>query len=203
MKPVVRIAFILSLLLLVCCGRYAPPIPPERLGPKPLEFVDLLPLDSSIKISWLSPVEDMRGEELKYLDDFLIYRKEIKTLKDIQDDDKPFELMATIPDTALDVLGERRAEARELGKPVGRVKLTDEERKVWYEDFKLEPDHVYVYKVVPRSERFGEAKAKRLLKVVFRGLNSDIKLFNSARFEEESLVDESPSTLTPASDGLI
>lgn len=197
------LSFLVQVLLVLCgCGRYLPPVPPERLAPKPLEFVDLVPLDNGIKFSWLSPTEDLQGEELKYLDEYRIYRKETASLKDIQDEEIPWQLMQTIPETALRLLQQKRDEARAVGKPVRRVKLEDEERKVWYEDSSVERDKVYVYKVVTQSSRFGEVEPKRLVKVVFRGLESDIKYFNAARFDEEIPLTEAEQQLSPSSGGL-
>jgi hypothetical protein len=194
--------FVQVVFVLCSCGRYLPPVPPERLAPKPLEFVDLVPLDNGIKFSWLSPTEDLQGEELKYLDEYRVYRKETTSLKDIQDEDIPWQLMQTIPETALKLLQQKRDEARSVGKPVRRVKLGEEERKVWYEDLSVERDRVYVYKVVTQSSRFGEIEPKRLVKVVFRGLESDIKFFNAARFDEEVPLTEVEQQLSPSSGGL-
>lgn len=46
------------------CGRYGPPVPPEKLAPVPISDLKVVILGTEVKISWVAPSKDIRGENL-------------------------------------------------------------------------------------------------------------------------------------------
>lgn len=65
-------------MFLAACGRYAPPVSPELTSPQSVEVVEVAKVtgaaNSGLAIKWLAPERDVRGEPLKELWGYQVYR---------------------------------------------------------------------------------------------------------------------------------
>lgn len=166
------------------CGRYLPPVAPERLAAREVRNLEVTADAEGVLFSWKAPVSDRRGEELKYLAGYRIFRipeNEISwfTTSDSSDtldiEAEEYEI-AFIPDTHLALLEQRREEARASGKLVRRVSLTDEEITFKWNDKAVETGLSYIYYVVPENHDETRGNPGQLVRVLFHGTDSQIQL---------------------------
>jgi hypothetical protein len=159
--------------------------------PKPIQFlgVENVSPTKSLKLTWLSPVEDERGKKLKRLTGYHIYR----TGEELGNKDG-FTLVATIPDTTTAVLEKKVEESIKNGAPVQRVKLTEVERQVSYVDT-VDEGKVYFYRIVPYNHSWFEGRAPSLVKVLYAESGSTFQIVpnlnNKKDIEDSTLVDGS------------
>ena len=181
-----RVWLSLFLLFLACCGcgKYAPPYTPEILAPRPVEELNVVPKLEGVSFEWLAPSLDGRGKALKSMDGYLVYRKQIEKESDIVDDDVEFEMLEAIEDNHLDVLEQRKEEARKEGKPTRRVKVEREFREFSYTDLEVEPGRSYVYKIVPFNQGDVEGQYTHLIRIAFRGEASQVRFLDQSSLDE-------------------
>ena len=82
------VCFLCTTLLIITfsfsCGKFAPPIPPERTSPKFIEGFEAKQIESSkpnlITLNWNVPEVDQRGEKLKDLFGYRIYKKDVSEI---------------------------------------------------------------------------------------------------------------------------
>lgn len=175
-----------ALIVLSACGKYAPPRPPEDFSPREVQALAVSASLQGVKFEWKAPEKTMRMKELKTIDGYHVYRKEIKRTSDIMDRAVEFDLLASLPDTHLLELEKLREEARQADKPTRRVKIDDEKKKFEYTDTSVQSGKTYAYRIVPFNQGSVEGNYSELIKVLFRGDSSEIALIPFRAFTEEA-----------------
>lgn len=189
-KALVWISESIVVVLLAGCGKYAAPQPPERLSPAPVEVREVVATGDGVTIQWLAPTMDRQGKRLKELLGYVVYRKEMLRAGDAGDPPRSFEEIQRVDDTSLARLSKKAEEAAQAGKPVRRVSLASEERRVSMTDRAVVPGRTYLYKIVPFSAEGGEGSYDSLVQVVFFGSSgSAVTVIPAAK--NESLEDAS------------
>ena len=169
------------------CGKYGPPVPPEELAPKAVEALDVAGLESGVSFTWKASDVDRRGKELKFSDGFSVMRKEIKEKGDESNPDIPFEEVAFLQDDHVDYREILRKEARDAGKVGRRIEAPDERMRFAYIDNTVQSGSTYMYRIVPMNQDGAKGAIASVIKVEFKGAESDVKIIDA---EELSLGDE-------------
>lgn len=178
---------------IVCaCGRYAKPFTPEALAPRDVVTLQARATADAIVFNWKAPDSDARGKELKSMDGYNIYRKLIVKPMDItSDDEQEFELLNSVPDTHVLELKRLRDEAKAKGLPSHRVKVDDALMHFEYVDKNLSPGQSYLYKIVPVNQDGVNGVIKNMVRVVYRGQDSQISYVPYSTFAEDDFLGES------------
>ena len=74
------------------------PLPPEKLAPADVRDLQVSTSVAGVSFAWTAPVKNVKGSELKDLEGYRVYRKEISTESNTQDPYSKFDLIATIQD---------------------------------------------------------------------------------------------------------
>jgi hypothetical protein len=172
------------------CGRFAPPVAPERVAPKAVRDLAAAGTAGMVTISWTTPESDRRDKQLRQIDGFSVYRKTILKERDVTDPDIEFELLAEVKDTAVADREARRLEAIELGAISRRVKFDPERAKHSFEDKTVKNGATYLYKVVPTNQGGVEGGIDQFISVTFRGDTSDIAMVSAAKLGVADFVAE-------------
>ena len=175
-------AYVLPLLLalsVVGCGRFKPPLPPEKFAPKAVEALTVTATDAGVLFAWSSPDEDQQGKELKSIEGYSIQRKVISQKGDETDPSVRFETIGFIKDSHVKVREELRAAARKEGKIGRSIKSPEEHTKFSFVDSKVQRDKTYIYQIVPENQGGTEGGIKQFARVTFRGVTSDIAMIDS------------------------
>lgn len=172
------------------CGRYGPPLPPEALSPKGIKELKTSADGSGLTMSWESPDTDRRAQELKSLDGYSVYRKEIKEKSDVVDPDVTYELVGSVVDTSVTERERLRDEAKAAGKLSHRVHVDKALTQFQFSDRGLTPGHTYVYKIIPTNQGGVEGEVKQLVKILFRGETSEISLLDNKQLEDELVLED-------------
>lgn len=182
-----RSAALVCIAALAACGRYGPPHPPEDLAPKAVTDVQVTPSAASVVISWKSPDKDVRGKELKSLEGYTLFRVSERD----RDTEAPFEQSlkeaGSVEDANLEALKEARKEARERGEISRRVKTPDEKRKFTWEDKDVKEGETYLYRVVPINQGGEKGTPSSIIKVLFKGEQSDVFIAKDEEALDESV----------------
>ena len=93
---------------LVGCGRYAPPLAPEALAPHAVEDLQTTAKSEGVYFAWTASRHDVRGRDLKSIDGYRIYRKEIFNKSDVIDPNVEYLLVTTIQDRHVEDLKIKR-----------------------------------------------------------------------------------------------
>lgn len=174
---------LLPLLVLVGCGKFGPPLPPEVFSPKAVDGLSVSADDAGVKLSWNSPDRDVRGDELRSLDGYLVQRREISA-----EEDTDFETLETLPDVHLAALKEAREELRAKGLPTRRAKVSSDLTTFEYLDTLAEHGKNYLYKVVPTNQGGVEGEVLLFARVSFAGAASRTALMGQGQ-DSEPLAD--------------
>ena len=156
------------------CGKYGPPLPPEKLAPKAVAQLHVAGSLQGVSFSWSAPERDQRGKPLKEIEGYRVYRKLIERDSDIEDPRIEFEQVAMIDDVHLQKLDELRKAARAEGRIGRRVQIDAAEKAFQFTDIAVQPGRTYLYQIVPVNQGGVEGEADQWIKVVFRGSTSDI-----------------------------
>ncbi|NLF24630.1 MAG: hypothetical protein GX589_03115 [Deltaproteobacteria bacterium] len=167
------------------CGRYGPPLPPEEFSPRAVQDLKVVPGLQGVDFAWSAPSSDRRGKELKEIEGYRVYRKEIVKRSDILDDSVSFELLTSIPDSHLEVLEDLRIEARKQGQIGRKVTLDDHLLDFKYSDQTVVPGVTYLYKIVPYNQGGVEGEFLGYVKIVFRGESSEVSFLEQTAEEEK------------------
>ncbi len=181
-------ALALVILSLTACGKYAPPIPPELLSPRSVESLEATADVEGVMFRWRSPETDLRSEELKTMDGYRIYRKELVKPAAVVDEEIPFDLIGGIPDTHVLIRDNLREEARKTGKPSHRVTVDSSLTKFEFRDTQAQSGATYLYKIVPYNQGDVEGETANLVKVAFRGDASHISLMPYSSLNDETFL---------------
>ena len=118
---ILKVCTLFVLLSLTACGKYGPPLPPERLAPKPVQQLVVKGGAEGVKISWDAPERDIRGKALQSLDGFRVYRAQFAPGFTTKIDD--FTLLSTLEDRSVSGLLKKQEEAKAQGKSLRRVSI--------------------------------------------------------------------------------
>ena len=169
------------------CGKYSNPIAPERVSPAAIVSLEAIPGIRGVSFKWKSPSEDRRGKELKNIDGYRIYRKEITRDSDLVDPRVEFELLAAVEDRHLVELDKLRREAEVQGKPTRRLGVDPALSSFEYSDGAVEPGKTYAYQIIPYNNGGVEGAGSQIVKITFRGETSDVVVIPYSAFEEAAL----------------
>lgn len=185
MKSIFTLLLILGLLTVNGCGKYGPPVPPEALSPRPVQALTVSASAQGVKFTWSAPDSDQRGEELKSLDGYNVYRSEIDPLAAPADRNlADYQLIGTINDTHLAILQSLREQAIASGKPTRKIKVDSALKNFEFLDNKVGAKKVYLYKVVPFNQGSVEGQFNQFVKVLYNAEGSEITF--PKNFIEES-----------------
>lgn len=174
-----RFTILSVLFLLTACGKYLPPIEPEEAAPEPLTFATQRLENGVLYLTWNAPTKQLRGKELKDLDGYLVYRKEILNDPRLPYDDISYELLATIPDASIAEREQARKAAREEGKIGRRIMVPNDKKTVQYSDNTIVDGKTYLYKIVAYNQSDVEGDADQLVRLRFFGEKSEIALIDN------------------------
>jgi hypothetical protein len=167
------IVSLITICLLVGCGRYAPVIAPELTAPEPVQFTNFLPDDQGVKLQWLAPVKDLQGRKLEKLDGFKVYRQDVALTRQAREAQRhKYELIAIVADKTVLERAEKERTERSLLKSGRRVKLSQAELTVTFIDRNVSPGHLYLYKVIPFNSLVAEGRVKSFVEVLYNGSKS-------------------------------
>lgn len=172
----IRRPFLLALTVVVVvgCGRYKAPLPPDMFAPRAVDALQVRGTASGVVLSWTAPDEDRRGRELKSIEGYSIQRKTIALQGDETDPKIQFDVLGFVPDKHVAVREKLRAEARAAGK-VGRTIESPEEYTTFsFVDSTAKFSATYLYKVVPQNQGRIDGVAGQIARVTFKGEGSDV-----------------------------
>ncbi|WKZ56776.1 MAG: hypothetical protein QY326_08580 [Bdellovibrionota bacterium] len=155
------------------CGKYGPPLAPEVFSPQAVGELQSSLEGKTLVLRWRAPSDDLRSRALRSLDSYRIYRKSVERDSQVLDEEVEFEVVAEVPDRSFAELESRQKEARELGLPGHRVRLTEEFIIHEFRDDTLEEGTRYYYRVVPVNQGDVEGAAPQLVRVIVEGARSE------------------------------
>lgn len=168
------IACVLGAGLIVGCGRYLPPIPPEDLAPSAVLELVVTPKDSAVEFAWIASDTDVRGKELKSSEGFSVERKELVNRGDETDPTIEFERIGYLEDGHVALREQLRTEARAAGKVGRSVKAPKESIAFKFTDSTPVKGTTYLYQIVPVNQNGVEGQVAELVKMVFQGASSTV-----------------------------
>jgi hypothetical protein len=174
-----RRCLLVSLLLssfLLGCGKYSPPLAPEDLSPQPVVSLKVASSPEGVAFAWEAPAKDQRGNNLRSLDGYRIYRKELAKNSDLLDADVEYQLISTIEDKHLSELARLKDEARASGKPTRSVKVAPELKAFTFTDSAVESGKRYAYQITPVNQGSEEGDPGQIIIVRFRGESSEVSM---------------------------
>ena len=184
---VAKILLLLGGVLFVSsCGKMGPPVAPEMLAPEQVQALKVSGSQEGVTFSWESPKADQRGQALKTIDGYRIYRKHIQRSSDVTDESIAFDVVTEVKDTHLIELEKERENFRALGRPAHRAKVDKAFTLFNYTDRAVNAGNTYLYKVVPTNHGGVESSSFQLVKVLWRGDSSEIKNIDSSKLSVDA-----------------
>jgi hypothetical protein len=177
------VALLVLAVSLLACGRYIAPIAPELMAPRAVDKLVITPSQQGVAFSWVAPEEDRRGKELTSFSGYRIRRKELNERGDETDESIPFVVVGFVPDTHVEVREKLRAEARSQGKIGRRIQAPAELTEFTFFDKTAAAGKTYLYKIVPENQGVVEGVVDELIKVTFKGNQSDVSVITSRELE--------------------
>jgi len=197
------VLLIIVSLLLFGCGKYGPPLAPEVLAPQAVQNLRASAVLGEVRIQWESPQRDRRGRELKFIDGYDIYRAELladQPMPSFLAINELYSKVAFMPDNHIEQRERLRAEARELGQPLRRIRVDPELMSFVFVDRALEGGRRYIYQVRPVNQGGVEGQVLQTVEVFYRGDLSEVFVGRGNIPErEDSLTAESEEELLEAS----
>jgi hypothetical protein len=183
-----RMLFTTTASIIFCCitgcGRYQAPEPPEYFAPRGVQDFAVKTSVEGVTISWQSPHEDQRGRELTSLDGYRLLRKNIARPADIFDASIEYEELAFLEDLSVFERERLRDQAKADGRISRRIQAPLEKEKFHYLDSTVLPGNSYVYKLIPINQGRTEGRAAPLVRVAFRGEQSQVRMVTSHTLED-------------------
>lgn len=174
-----------TLIFATGCGKYLPPLPPELLAPAPVDELQISADVQAVTFRWKAPERDERGESLKSINGYRIYRKDMAKATDLINEDIPYNLIGTVEDLHLQELSKLREAAIAEGRPASKVRVEDELKQFTFSDNQVIPGQLYAYQIVPFNQGDVEGTPDKIIRVLYRGTTSEIALIDQAGEEEE------------------
>ncbi len=179
------------------CGRYAPPVPPEFTAPPAVVDLDVKPSESAINFSWKAPEKDVRGEPLKNLVGYKIYRAELELGEKLIPNKLKLKEISEVPDKYLKKIIYKREEAKASGTPIRKAKVDESDKNHFFTDSQLKNEQIYVYKIVAFNNII-ESQNYDLVRIKFNGLKSVIDLNSAKKIATPEFVDTEEDLLEDA-----
>lgn len=170
--------------LLVGCGKYAPPLPPESFAPARVQQLQVVGAVDGVSFAWSAPSSDSRGKDLKSIEGYELQRKPLTREADLLDSTIEFEVVSSVKDTHLEELNTRRDEARAKGLPTRRLSPDPALTQFSLVDRSVSPGARYAYRLVPINQGGVEGDPGPLIIVTFQGERSEIKALEVASTTE-------------------
>ena len=161
MKVFRKCQLLLTLLLgvfLISCGKKGLPKPPEYLAPMPVTNFMASGSLEGVKVSWIPPLKNADGGDLKDLDRFFVYRSIV-----VKDESPEYELIQEI------ALVEELETTEKLNEKTGP-------RVYSYLDKDVKPGKEYDYYVVAVNQGGTKGKESPILRVTFIGQSSAVRI---------------------------
>lgn len=171
--------------LLTGCGRYLPPLPPELWAPAAVQNLEVNADLQGVNFKWESPGRDQKGEELKTIEGYRIYRKELVKPSDLINEDIEYEIVGVVEDIHLEELDKMRKAAIAENKPTRRLKVDDALKKFSFQDTQLSAGKTYAYQIAPFNQGGLDGQVDKIIKVLYRGNTSEVTLIDYAEIQEE------------------
>jgi len=188
----VRVGIVLVLCVSIAsCGRYGPPRPPEAFAPKAVNELLVTPTSDKLTFQWKSPDKDLRDKELKSLDGYYVMKANEKDVKESFELDKSLVKIGEIEDRNIEERDKLRKEAREKGEISRRVNIASEKKIFTFDDKDLSAGQTYLYRIIPFNQGDEKGKPSSIVKVLFKGEQSDIMMLEDEQALEEG-IPESP-----------
>lgn len=187
LKRAFRTVVYLFPFLIAACGRYLPPLAPESMAPASVKNLEVSADLQNINFKWDASDRDQKGSELKTIEGYRIYRKDLVNKNDLINAEIQYQLIASVEDTHLAELKKLKDEALEAGTPRRRVKVDDNLKHFTFSDNNLKAGQEYAYQIIPFNQGGVEGEANKIVKVLFRGLTSEILLLDQAKLEVEEV----------------
>lgn len=176
-------ALVVLAVFLGACGRYLAPIAPELMAPRAVDKLVITPSSQGVAFAWVAPEEDRRGKELTSFSGYRIRRKELTERGDETNENIPFVAVGFVPDTHVEVREKLRAEARAQGKIGRRIQAPAESTQFAFFDKTPASGKTYLYKIVPENQGIVEGVVDELVKVTFKGSQSDVSVITKRELE--------------------
>lgn len=182
------VCLFILVLVLSGCGKYGPPLAPEALAPRTVENLTASASLGQVQIEWQAPREDRRGEELKSIEGYEIYRIELladQPLPPYLALEELYEKIAFIPDSHIEERERLRREARAKNQPVRRVNVAPELLEFSFVDKELEGGRRYIYQIRPVNQGGVEGDFFDTVQVFYRGDMSEVLVGPGLQSERE------------------
>jgi hypothetical protein len=166
--------------VLWACGKYAPPLPPERFAPSRVQQLQIVGAVDGVSFTWSAPRTDSRGKDLKSIEGYELQRKLLTREADLLDSTIEFEVVSSVKDAHLEELNARREKARAQGLPTRRLAPDPTLTQFSLVDHSVTPGARYVYRLVPINQGGVEGDPGPLIIVTFQGERSDIRALEVA-----------------------
>lgn len=160
-----KIIVLSTLFFLSSCGRYVDPVSPEIVAP---EGVRALAVDADltrVTFNFRSAQRDTRGKQLKSLDGYRIYKKEITEESPSIFKKDEYDLLTMINDDHLPELFALQDQARAEGRSPRRVRAPDAQTTFTFTDKNITPDRIFAYRIVGVNQNGVESNMERIVKV--------------------------------------
>lgn len=171
--------FLGAAILFAGCGKYGSPLPPELLAPAEVQALEVNAQLEGVTFRWRSPEKDIRGEKLKQIDGYRVYRKELSEANDLANPEVEYVLIGTLGDRHLAEKQRLEREAIAAGRLTRRVKIDEGLTRFEFSDREVKPGQSYVYRIVPFNQGETEGAALQLIKILFRGDTSQVQQLNA------------------------
>ncbi len=168
------------------CGRFKVPLPPEMFAPKAVETLVVTPSSQGVGFTWIASDEDMQGKELKYPGGFSIQRTTIVERGDETNPDVLFEKIGYVEDKHVKVREDLRKAARAEGKIGRTIEAPSELVEFAFVDKSATQGSTYIYQIVPVIKGNVEGGIGEVIRVVFKGAQSDVVRLSSLDVPEDA-----------------
>lgn len=172
-------------MLLAGCGKYGAPLAPEVFSPRMVEELAAGLEGEVLVLTWRAPSDDLRARPLNSLDGYRVYRKMVDRDSQLMDDEIEFDLLSEVPDRSFAELEQRQDQAREMGLPGYRVRLTEEFIVHEFRDETLKQGDRAFYKIIPFNQGGVEGAAPQVIRVVLDGARSQTTVLQHGGIESD------------------
>lgn len=177
MRTMTRLACtLLVVAILLGCGRFKIPLPPEMFAPKAVDELTVTTTHSGVVFTWTAPDEDMQGKELKFIDGYAIQRKTIAQKGDETDPKVRFDTIGFVQDSHVKIRDDLRAAARKEGKIGRTIESPGEYTKFSFVDSTAKVNQTYMYQIVPQNQGGTDGGVGQIARITFKGLASDVAM---------------------------
>ncbi len=184
---------VLCSLSFLSCGKYAPPIPPERLAPKAVYDIQVIPYTSGVAFRWKGNTKDLRSKELKTMNGYYIERGCIDvddqgsydTEKDIAEID--FTILSIVNDNQIKIREKLKKDALAKGLSARRVKVPTDKLSFNYVDETIKNGQTCFYKITPFNQEDVKGAESKPIRVRFYGETSSVVILGGKKSQSNAV----------------